>query len=803
VLASKVGLGGLGAGVAVALGVATVAWAAPEVQAFDVPAGDLASGVLQFATQAHISIGISPAAAACAAKSKRLVGRFTVEDGLRRLLEGTNCSFRRLDPQAFQIVAAPPRPARAAVAPSPSLPPERLGEVVVVATRRPTPADRLSYPVSVVDGGNLGQQAISDTAGLAFAVPSMTVTNLGAGRDKIFLRGLSDGPLTGRTQSTVGIYLDDVRLTYNAPDPDLRLVDMAQVEVLRGPQGALYGSGSLGGIVHLIPRAPDPQARSGWIAVGAGVGGAEPSNLLEGMLNVPIPGLGGAARLVGYREDDGGYIDDPVHGRSNVNRTVRSGYRLSLAQPLGADWTLTAGLVEQAITAHDTQYALAGTRYARSAAVAEPHDNDFSEAHLGVRGDLGWADLRLSAAAVRHQVTSRYDATAAPPTPAPSGPLAFNDHDAISSLVTEGSLAAKPAARWQWLAGGFLAETTQRVSLSLSPPDQARPVYFHEDRRERLTEAALFGEVTAPLGGGFAATVGGRLFTVHTQVASQLAVAAGAPAMPFSGHVDVVGFAPKLVLSYVRSPTFLVYAQAAEGYRSPGLNTTAGPGQTFSEPGGPPPERVYRKDELWSFELGTRMKVWDGRLVFRAAAFDSVWRNIQSDQLLPSGLPFTANIGDGSIQGLELEGSYRSGELTLRSSLLLNHPELDRANPAFPTRPELSLAGVPSVSGSLLAHYAVPLSSVWTMSFDGRVVYVGASHLTFDAQTSPRMSGYLTGRIAVTLQGPNWSGTLAVDNPANVYGDTFAYGNPFTVRTATPVTPLRPRTLSFRVERVF
>ena len=95
---------------------------------------------------------------------------------------------------------------------------------MVLATRRPTPADRLAYAVSAIDGRTLSAQGLRDAGDLAMAVPSMTVTNLGAGRDKIMLRGLSDGPLTGRTQSMVGLYLDDTRLTYNAPDPDLLLV---------------------------------------------------------------------------------------------------------------------------------------------------------------------------------------------------------------------------------------------------------------------------------------------------------------------------------------------------------------------------------------------------------------------------------------------------------------------------------------------------------------------------------------------------------------------------------------------------
>ncbi|MFH7396949.1 TonB-dependent receptor plug domain-containing protein, partial [Pseudomonas syringae group genomosp. 7] len=84
-------------------------------------------------------------------------------------------------------------------------------------------------------------------ADIGFQVAGLTTTNLGPGRDKILLRGLSDGAFTGQTQSIVALYLDEVPITYNAPDPDLRLADLERVEVMRGPQGTLYGGGTIGG----------------------------------------------------------------------------------------------------------------------------------------------------------------------------------------------------------------------------------------------------------------------------------------------------------------------------------------------------------------------------------------------------------------------------------------------------------------------------------------------------------------------------------------------------------------------------
>jgi outer membrane receptor protein involved in Fe transport len=181
------------------------------------------------------------------------------------------------------------------------------------------------------------------------------VTNFGPGRDKILLRGLSDGVFTGRTQSTVSLYLDDVPLTYNAPDPDLRLIDVDAVEVLRGPQGVLYGAGSIGGVVHIITHKPDLDTYSGSLSLtGILTKSGVPSTILKGMANMPLlPGRLGL-RVVAYRETDGGYINDPVLHRTDVNQTSRTGARALVLLQLSRDWKATLGGVYQSINSAET-----------------------------------------------------------------------------------------------------------------------------------------------------------------------------------------------------------------------------------------------------------------------------------------------------------------------------------------------------------------------------------------------------------------------------------------------------------------
>lgn len=771
-------------------------------RAFAIKAQPLAKALIDFAQQAHVSIDLA-ALPKCPGDGQPVQGRYEPQAALRLLLSTSGCRFRRLDPATFVLLPPPPRdrlqpasrPGPVVAAPAPT-------ELVVVASRRPTPIDRLSYSVSAVLGQTLETAGINDASGLAAVTPSMTVTNLGMGRDKILLRGLSDGPLTGKTQSMTGLYLDDIRLTFNAPDPDLRLVDIDQVEVLRGPQGALYGAGSMGGVVHIVTKAPDTKHLSAWAdaSVGATAGGAASDSQAAGV-NLPLAG-GGAARVVFYREVQGGYIRDSALNLNNANRSDRTGARAAIKYPISDHWSLTLGAVTQAINNADTQYIFAGaSAYARDTHVREPHDNDFTAYHAALSGELGASDAQVSIAYVQHGLFSRYDASASPPFPTPAGPAAFDDKTDIDSIVADANLVSHQGGGVQWVAGAFFARTLETNHSTLSALTTPLTTIYDQTRTDTLDEAAIYGELTLPLNALISLTAGGRLFTSHDWVTS-LPSSGGIPSAPaFQGETSQTGFAPKIVLFSAPKPGLLVYAQASEGYRAGGLNTVGGPAQIFSSLGGAPPSRTYQGDELWNFEAGAKLAAFENRVRVRAAVFEALWKDLQSDQLLPSGLPFTANLGDARNRGLELEASYQKNGLTLKADQLLNEPELVHANPALATLNNLTLSVVPAWSFGISAHQAWRLGDGYGFDLDGRWAYVGASRLSLATAASPRMGDYQTARLAAAVSAQNWRLSLAVDNPANQRGDTFAFGNPFTLRTQPQVTPQHPReiTLSLHI----
>ncbi len=780
-------------------------WAQSPVVTFDIPSKPTAAALVDFAVQAKISLGLQ-AAAACAGPAPALIGRYAVEAGLDRLLTGTGCGYRRLDDRAFDIIAPrrtprPPAETPTASAPEPKSATAPVTELIVVATQRATRADRLAYAVSSISTEGLQHQGVRDMSDLALVSPAMTITNLGMGRDKVLLRGLSDGPLTGLTQSLVGLYLDDTRLTFNAPDPDLRLVDVDRVEVLRGPQGALYGSGSLTGVVRVVSASPDPLRQAAALAATVGLtNGGLPSHAVDVMLNVPLLAGHAAVRLVGYHELDGGYVRDTLLNIDHANRTQREGVRLTGSLDLDDRWRLTGGALWQDIAAADTQYTeRVRGRIMRNVQIAEPHDNDFSAFHLRLAGDLDWGSVRTSLAYIRHSLFSRYDASDSPPAPIPYGPAAFDERDHIESIVADATAISAGAGRFQWLAGAFYAHTWQSshsILTSLAVPASVR---YEELRRDNLDEGALYGQATERLFRGLEVTVGGRLFASGDQVTSVGKASFGSPSTPFTGRVGQAGFAPKIIIAERVAPWLLIYAQTDEGYRGPGINTAAASTETLHDPGGAEPLRVFKGDELWSVEAGGKLTALDGRLRLDVAVFQVEWRNIQSDQLLMSGLPYTANVGHARNLGVEAEGLFRSGALELRAEMLINEPELDKANPAFPILSQNGLGVVPDHTFGASAHYDWRLWDGWSLGLDTRWTYVGVSHLMLNIASLPPMGDYATGRVAATLANDHWRVTLAADNPADVQGNTFAYGNPFTVRYRQQVTPLRPRTITLGV----
>ncbi|MBL8554986.1 MAG: TonB-dependent receptor [Phenylobacterium sp.] len=795
-----------------------------------IPPRTYADALIDLGLQANVSI---LGTAGCGPGGRvELSGRYTLEEALGRILAGAPCRYRIVDARTVRIAAAPPvlqlpPPREAPHAPT------VVAEVMVTATKRPAAPNRLPAGVSTISRDQITATRANDVGQTIGQLAGVLSTNLGPGRDKLLIRGLSDGAFTGRTRTTVSTYLDDAPINFNAPDPDLRLVDVERIEVVRGPQGALYGSGAIAGIYKIVTAKPDlARIEAAASASIATTQGGSTSREVDGYLSLPVARDRIGVRLTAYREIQGGYLDDVQLRSTNVDQTRRDGGRLSVRVQFDDHWRLDALAATQHLRSNDTQYvttpmpgptrsaampleAANGTVGApdeRGSRIRETHNNDFSYAGATLNGEYGWGSLASSTNYIHHVFSSQYDAGA---TRGIFGAnLAelgvYGETTRSNMLVQDFVVRSETSGRLDWLVGLYAARTVARTpsTLVFLSPGVSSTVYM-ESRKDRLSEYALYGEASYDLGAGWTASLGGRAFESRVHTTADLRIDAPFASRFFDQRRGFDGFSPKISLQREFTNGDLVYALLTEGYRPGGFNTSGFFPIRASRV-------VFRPDRLRNFEVGAKIRRLDNRLAVRAAAYYDDWANIQTDQYRQSGLAYTANVGDARILGLEAEVSYdfRFG-LSLQANGLVSDSRVRNINPDFPTTPTTRIAGnlpgVPDLSGGLLAIYQRPLGDALTLRLVGEASYVGRAGLSFDQP--PRTDHYLRTELSAEISADRWRITAFVANPLNDDGDTFSYGNPFNfadnpetldvVEAVRQATPQRPRTFGVRLAAAF
>jgi outer membrane receptor protein involved in Fe transport len=797
---------------------------AAATRRFAIPAEPASAALIDFALQSNISIGGDTR---CEGRSAPLEGTFAIEAGLARLLAPTSCSFRIVAPDTVRIV---PRTRTVAVAPPTAAPQPRpvavsVADVIVTATKRRALADELPYAISQVDSDALAEEGAVDASDIAAGQAGVATTNLGPGRDKLLLRGLSDGSFTGHTQSTVGLYLDDTPITYNAPDPDLRLTDIDSVELLRGPQGSLYGSGSMSGVYRIITRKPQLNVFSGEALLGGGVtqGGA-PSSEAEAILNLPLAHDEAALRLVGYYERDGGYIDDSALRAKNVDTSTRSGGRAAVRLLAGSDWTLTAGGAYQIIHTDDTQYVTSFFgRLNKSNVVLESSGNSFVQGYMRLERDSAQTVFHSSTSYVHRDIASLTDASNALSIfgAAHAAVGVYDEPISINSLVEEAELTSPNIGRWRWLIGAYGALTREDTHATVSSgalPNGLNLMLYDERRKDTLDEGAIYGETSFALTSRLGVTAGFRFSDTAVDTTSLRSAPQRGVEKAFRGAATFDGASPKIAFDYQLSPSSRVYALVSEGRRAGGFNTGAPLSTVFqpdlpAAPGGGPAggpgsvpgmtgvPRRFEPDELWNYEAGLKTSLFGGRLALTSAAYYNDWRNIQTDQVEPSGLLYTANAGDGRNIGLEAEIAWRPlPRLLLEANALADDPELTKPSPGFT---KSSLPGVPDLTVGARTTYRWSIGPSLEALVGAEAQYIGRSHATFNPMLSPVMGGYVLDKLSGQIQGKGWRLAAYLENPTGERGNTFSYGNPFTIGQLAAVTPQRPRTLRLTLSAGF
>lgn len=808
-----------------------------------VPAGTVSEVAIGIARATGASIVIADPALG-RARVAGIRGRMDAPEAVKRLARASGLQAVQVAPGAWRLVAPPPRrpsllartrPAREAPVqrvshtPPPSAPVD--GEpITVTATKRDLTYAETPAQVTLLDGERLERGGVGGTEKIMQRAATVSSTYLGSGRNKLFIRGIADSSFTGPTQATVGQYFGDLRLSYNAPDPDLRLSDMERVEILEGPQGTLYGAGSLGGIIRLVPRAPEPGETSLVVSGGASaIANGEPGGDAHATMNLPLAGETATLRLNLDAATLGGYIDKPAIGRRNVNRTAIFAGRAALRLDIAPEWQVDVIVLGQDTEADDSQYADRGgtRRLVSSAQVAEGSRAQYGQAQLVVTGRIGDVRVKSSTGIGAQDLTERYDATA------PGGlPRLFRQRNETRMIANETRL-------WQpvgengigWVLGASIIDNRNTVTRrlgdvgtagvaagiaeSVAVTSNARALIAaiptSTGVRNTVFELTGYGEASYRLLPRLTLAAGLRLTSVELG-------GAGEDVLPlFLGETAASAItARRRETAWLPSASALVdvgedgraYVRYQEGFRPGGLAVSG----DFV--------RQFRSDHARTVELGGG---WGqpGRGDFDLAASLSYtrWRDIQADFIDEAGLPSTANIGNGRIWAASLSGSVRIAPgLRFEAGATLNDSDVDEPVFFAPTQVSLArfdvVAPPDAIAGQSflaaprlsripnIARFSGRAGLQWRRSFangtgieaDGWVSYIGKSRLGIGPELGELQGDYLDSGAILRWGRENAGLTLSVTNLAGSEGNRFALGTPFSTGRAQE-TPLQPRTI--------
>ncbi|RJG56623.1 TonB-dependent receptor [Sphingobium terrigena] len=796
-----------------ALAIATPAQAADR-QSISIAPARLGEAVVALGRQTGVSVGMSDQSLAGIA-TPAVTGRLSVEAALKRLLRGSGATAWRIDATTWRIVRARPAPRPSTPAPIPAAPlaEQPAAEIIVTASKRDTPLLRYAGMVEALDTSLFSSgEASGGTATLLARVASLSSTHAGAGRNKLFIRAIADSGVAGPTQATTGQYLGDMRLNYAAPDPDLKLYDVGRVEILEGPQGTLYGAGSLGGIIRIMPNAPNLGAFGGQVSAGlSATQHGDPGGDLSATLNVPIVAEKIALRVVGYGVQEGGYIDDVSRNLNDVNRTRIYGGRAALRFAPDENWTIDLNGVYQHIDGRDAQYATQSLdRLERASSVAQPY---FSDYLLGnIRIERQWDTLRFvsSTGFVHNELAESYDATQ------PDGPGAlFRQRNDVDIFSTENRLVRDLDNGLGWILGASYLQSRSKISRSLTSygttPFQPQVIpgvpMFGDGMpatatgvRNSVKEATLFGEASFEPVKGLIATVGGRLTNSRLSgealdPVSALSSADLARAEAQADRSETI-FLPSFALLTDAIPDITLYARYQQGFRPGGLAVDD--------------QRVrrFQNDRASTVEIGFRKGV-PGRdtIAISGNLAYTDWRNIQADVTDRIGLPTTANIGDGRIYTVEGRIVVRPvPRLTLDGSIIYNDSRLTQ--PAQFLRAlsyegrSLALPNVANLGGRLAFDYRAPLGDAMALHLSGSARYVGKSQLGVGPILGRTQGDYVDTSLSASVTRGPVQMSLSLTNLLDSDGNRFSLGTPFDLHTDY-YTPLRPRTVRIGIDFAF
>jgi outer membrane receptor protein involved in Fe transport len=696
-------------------------------------------------------------------------------------------------------------------------PPESGNEIVVTALHRNSTVQDAPLSIVALTGESLQERGATALQDYFRAVPNLNLTQGQIGSSRISIRGIN-----AAGDPTTGLYYDEVPVTgpsgttqdagNNAAD--LNLFDVQRVEVLRGPQGTLYGSSSMAGTLRVIFNKPDPTAV-------AAAGEAQISSVNNGgtgwfakaMVNVPIVSDVLAVRVTGYNEKRPGYIDSLKFGDKDVNDSTSRGIRAMVALTPSSDTTVTGTYIYQRTRADDQQgwYPALGD-YKTNSPVRLPFNSDLNLYNIVLNQKLGGVALTATADYYRYDIlrTIDFSPTVDALSQVPAYCQAFYaqagacSRDQLASYRAyglsrmpavgyqpaslkahnyEARLSSDNSSIFQWTFGGYYELRNDHIDSNTTT---ANPVtgevydplwnlsYRYVETRTRQT--AGFGEVSLEPLDGLTLTGGLRYYDYSKRVQGEAflgSILTASTVTPFASTTTKAnGWLEKFNISYAVRPGALVYATASKGFRPGGVNNI---------PGLPAALVTYAPDSLWNYEAGFKTSWLNDRLTVNGALFQIDWNNMQVGTRYLSIYSILTNAGKARVRGAELELTARPVRgLDLSASAGYVDAKLtqDQANSLVVAS---GLAGdrvpnVPKWTASASAAYRWSLTDALTGMLRADFAYTGRMQSDFRPSFVYYLGygDYATLDLRASVEAKKWTVSAFVQNAGNVKGITGA-----------------------------
>jgi iron complex outermembrane recepter protein len=658
--------------------------------------------------------------------------------------------------------------------------------VVVTAEKRSEAVGDVPLSVTVLSGEDLMRDQATRFEDYIDGVPGMNFIETSPTRDQLVIRGITTG--ADAINGSVAVYVDETPWISEGPfanpaiAPNLDTYDMQRIEILKGPQGTLYGAIALGGLLKYVTNPPDTDS----FAASAQVGGSTVNDGgygydLHGMVNVPLAN-DLAARLVGYDNYYPGFIDDPSRGIKNVNGSHVSGGRASLIyQPL-ENFSVRLNLLYQDISASDQNTVdvspgslssiYGGLTHERFISSPEQLKNELINATE--TWDAGFAQLLSSTSYAYTPFRSTLDdsgflgvlfSTHAAAVASAEPVTSFTQELRISSPTDGGPLL------WQ-LGGYFNHELSREYEQIFEVDTDSHQILYNNPTnygtyriKPTFEEYAGFANLDYFIASSFDVALGGRISSnnqsYHQQSEGMV-----------SGMTDINTRSSQNVFTWSAdarwhwTPEAMLYGRIATGYVPGGPNDVL--------PGSALPEQ-YKSSTTTNYEIGTKAQMFDDTVSAEVSLFQIDWTRIQIEALVGNLYGITTG-GNARSDGFEWNFGYvpLSG-LTLNFSGAYTDAYLEQPLPP----PTIGLAGarlpyVPLWSTRVAATYEQPLFGDYSGFFGLDWRYSGPRFADFpDIGPRQHMGGYNMTDLRVGIENTGWAVSLYVKN----VGNTIAFSS--------------------------